>query len=96
MCAISDAVENLRNNLTPQAIRALLHPRYDADGWEPPKPDSAIVQELLREGILMRVDMRSGFERMRDAGVKPTAAGLLVRSVLLLDEAGACAGEEEA
>lgn len=98
MCSTVDVVNAVRAALSPQALRALLHPGFRAAGWEPPAPECATIQELVREGILRRVDMRCGFERMRDAGVKPTLAGLAVRALLLeaANNGGQVAGEVSA
>jgi hypothetical protein len=74
--------------LSARAIAVIAHPSWKNDGWEPQQPYSPTLNELVDKGILRRVDGRCGFERLKDAFVKPTGAGIAAREALLVVNIG--------
>jgi len=59
-------------------LARLVFAKAGAAAWEPPEPNHPTIIKLIDAGYLRRCDMRCGFERFRDTGVKWTEAGLAV------------------
>lgn len=86
----AECAAELRADLSDGAVAVLVHDQFKVEGWEPPSPKHAIFDELVEAGLMRRTDARCGFERMRDAWIKPTDAGVRARRTLIeakLDQA---------
>jgi hypothetical protein len=49
--------------------------------WEPPAPGYPWIVRMIEAGFVRRVDMRCGFEAMKDAGLAFTDAGRRVLAI---------------
>lgn len=68
--------------LSPLAFLLISNQKLCAKAWEPKDPNHPAIVELISKGMYERVDARCGFERLKDAMVRPTCLGLQVHGLI--------------
>ncbi len=67
---MSEATENELS-----ALRKVWANTHNYLWWQPKNPDSPFVRKMIELGFFERCDARFGFEKIRDAAIRWTAAG---------------------
>ncbi len=73
--SVTAALEVFEDSVGAAVLAALSAPTFSAGGWETDRADDPLIDALVSCGLVRRVG--------RNGGVRPTAAGMLVRSVLI-------------